>query len=144
MKKLFVLICAAIVSTPLFAGDDRAISVDRFPAPARQFIDLHFKDVKVVLSTVDREMFDTTYEVFFADGRKVEFDSKGAWSEIDCHHARVPDGAIPEAIRRYIADNYPERYVTEIDRDRRDYEVKLDSGLELTFDLQFRLIGIDD
>ena len=29
-------------------------------------------------------------------------------------------------------------------RDKRDYEVKLTNGLELTFDLKFNLIDIDD
>lgn len=31
-----------------------------------------------------------------------------------------------------------------IDRDKRDWEVKLDNGLDLKFDLHFRLIEIDD
>ena len=31
-----------------------------------------------------------------------------------------------------------------IDRDRRDYEVELDNGLDLKFDLKFRLIDIDN
>ena len=34
--------------------------------------------------------------------------------------------------------------IVSIDRDKRDWEVKLDNGLDLKFDLQFRLIEIDD
>ena len=36
------------------------------------------------------------------------------------------------------------RKITAIDRDRRDYEVELDNGLDLKFDLKFRLIDIDN
>ncbi len=144
MKKLFVLLCAISVSLPLMADNDRPIEIDRLPAPAKEFIRQHFSDAKVALVTEDRELFDTSYKVFFAGGCKIEFDRGGQWKDIDCKHARVPDGAIPEAIRSYITANHPERYVTEIDRDRRDYEVKLDNRLELIFDLRFRLIGIDD
>ena len=41
-------------------------------------------------------------------------------------------------------ENYPDRKITAIDRDRRDYEVELDNGLDLKFDLKFRLIDIDN
>ncbi|MDR2911221.1 MAG: PepSY-like domain-containing protein [Bacteroidales bacterium] len=144
MKNLIVLFCAMAVSSPLFAGDDRPIGVDKFPVPAKEFINKHFKNVQVSLSTVDREILDTTYEVFFANGCKVEFDRSGNWKDIDCKHGRVPEEAIPEAIRNYINANHKGHYVTEIDRDNRDYEMKLDNRLELEFNLQFQLIGIDN
>ncbi|MDR2882258.1 MAG: PepSY-like domain-containing protein [Alistipes sp.] len=145
MKKVILLLCAAAISTPLLADGDKPVEVSQLPAPAREFIDRHFGDVRVALATVEREMFDgTTYEVFFTDGRHVEFDGSGRWTSVDCSRDRVPEGIVPEAILRHIAANYPGRHVTEIDRDRRDYEVQLDRGLELTFDMQFRLIGMDD
>ena len=34
--------------------------------------------------------------------------------------------------------------IVQISRDKHDYEVKLSNGLELTFDLKFNLIDIDD
>lgn len=144
MKKVLVLFSALILSLPALAGDDKPIAVDQLPAPAKTFIDQFFKDAKVSLSTVDKEFLDTTYEVFFADGSKVQFDKNGKWKEIDCQYGRVPQGAIPVEIRKYVAANHPRAFVREIDRDKRDYEVKLDNGLELKFDLQGRLIGIDN
>ncbi len=144
MKKLLVLLCAMTVSSPLMADNDKPIEIGQLPAPAREFIQQHFKDAQISLATVDRSVFGSTYEVFFAGGCKIEFDKEGQWKEMDCKHSRVPAEAIPAAIRNHIAANYPESYVTEIDRDKRDYEVKLDNGLELTFDLGLRLIEIDD
>ena len=50
-----------------------------------------------------------------------------------------------ELTKQLIADGW---FVAGIDtafyRDSRDYEVKLSNGLELTFDLKFNLIDIDD
>ena len=131
------------ISFPLMA-DDRPIDVDRLPVRAKEFVNQHFKDVAVSLATVDREIFETTYEVFFVGGSKVEFDGSGQWKDIDCRHSRIPEGIVPKEIILYINANYPENYVTAIDRDTRDYEVELNNGLELKFNLRFQLIGIDD
>ena len=140
---MIVLFLALSVSLPLLAGDDRPITVERLPGQARAFITAHFADTPISLATMDKEFFDTTYEVFFTDGGKVEFDKNGNWKEIDCKYGRVPEAAVPENIRTYLAANQPGRSVKEIDRDRYDYELKLDNGLELKFDLRFRLIGYD-
>ncbi len=142
MKKLFVTMLMMTVSLPLLA-DDRPIDISRLPVQAREFINRHFKDVAVSLATVDREVFETTYEVFFANGDRVEFDRNGQWKDIDCEHSRVPEGAVPEPIRRYVDANYPENSVIVIEKDKREYEVQLDNRLELTFNLRFQLIEID-
>lgn len=143
MKKLLVLFFALTTSFSAFAADDKPISFEQLPNTAQNFITEHFKVADIALATVEREFFDTTYEVFFSDGCKIEFDKKGQWTDIDCKYGRVPDAAVPEAIMNHIQKNHPERYVKEIDRDTRDYEVQLDNGLELKFNLRFQLIGYD-
>ena len=42
------------------------------------------------------------------------------------------------------AELYPDSRVTEIERGRKGYELKLDNGMELTFGTDFRLLDIDD
>ena len=49
-----------------------------------------------------------------------------------------------ESISKFVADSYPQTKILEIDRDRRGYDVKLSSHIELKFDGQFQLVGIDD
>ena len=44
----------------------------------------------------------------------------------------------------YVNSNFPGVQVHSIDRDRRDIEVELTNGLELTFDLYYNLIDMDD
>lgn len=80
----------------------------------------------------------------FVDGRKVEFEKDGAWKEVSCKYSQVPDVIVPPRIREYVAASHPGQKMVKIERSRREYEVKLDNGLDLTFDRSYNLIGIDD
>ena len=80
----------------------------------------------------------------FVNGAKVEFTKNGEWKDVECKYGEVPAAIVPQQIRDYVAKNFAGRKIVSIDRDKRDWEVKLDNGLDLKFDLQFRLIEIDD
>ncbi|MSL47245.1 hypothetical protein GKE57_29435, partial [Escherichia coli] len=47
-------------------------------------------------------------------------------------------------IQDLIKKNYSSNKVVKIEKEIRDYEIKLDNGLEMTFDLKGNLIDIDD
>ena len=141
MKKLLILAAAvfALGTSTVSADNDRPISVSELPEKAQQFIRQHFPNEKVSFAKMERELFDTTYEVIFTSSSKVEFLKNG-----DCKYSTVPAAIIPQQIAQYVSQYYPDTSVVQIDRDKRDYEVKLTNGLELTFDLKFNLIDIDD
>lgn len=146
MKK-FLMLAAAVLLLGLLtarAGDDRPIDVTQLPERAQQFIRQHFPERKISLAKAERERFGMTYEVLFTDGAKVEFTKQGDWKEVDCKPSAVPAAIVPAPIAQYVARHYPGAAVVEIDRDRREYEVKLASGVELTFDSKFNLTDIDD
>ena len=131
MKKFTILLASLAVmasSVPAFAGKDRIITVGELPAVAQQFVQTHFKAVEVSYAKVDEELFA----------------KDGAWKEVDCKYGEVPAAIVPQQIRDYVAKNFAGRKIVSIDRDKRDWEVKLDNGLDLKFDLHFRLIEIDD
>ena len=56
----------------------------------------------------------------------------------------IPQAIIPEVIQDLIKKNYSSNKVVKIEKEIRDYEIKLDNGLEMTFDLKGNLIDIDD
>ena len=146
MKKLLILAAAvfALGTSTVSADNDRPISVSELPEKAPQFIRQHFPHEKVSFAKMERELFDTTYEVIFTSSSKVEFLKNGDWKDVDCKYSTVPAAIIPQQIAQYVSQYYPDTSVVQIDRDKRDYEVKLTNGLELTFDLKFNLIDIDD
>jgi hypothetical protein len=144
MKKIILSLVCFVIATAAFADKDKPISVDRLPANSKQFIATYFADSKVSYAKVETDFLDKTYAVVFVDGNKVEFNKKGEWKDVDCKYSQVPSGIIPKKIRDYVAANHSDQKIIEIDRDRRDYEVKLNNDLELKFDLKFNIIGIDD
>ena len=146
MKKLLILAAAvfALGTSTVSADNDRPISVSELPEKAQQFIRQHFPNEKVSFAKMERKLFDTTYEVIFTSSSKVEVLKNGDWKEVDCKYSTVPAAIIPQQIAQYVSQYYPDTSVVQIDRDKRDYEVKLTNGLELTFDLKFNLIDIDD
>ena len=78
------------------------------------------------------------------DGLRVEFDGKGNWTELKCKYSQVPVRLIPSGISKYVKSNYPSAKVIEIERDRNEYDVKLSTGLEITFNKKFQVIDIDN
>ena len=147
MKRLTIILAPLFVALsvlPASAGNDRIITVGELPAASQQFISTCFKEVEVSYAKVDEEWFDKEYKVVFVDGSEVEFVRSGAWKEIDCKYGEVPAGAVSAPIRDCVAARFPGRRIICIERDRRNCEVKLDNGLELEFDADFRLVDIDD
>ena len=145
MKKLvFLLVCLFTLQTVAYADDDKPIQVTQMPQPAQQFIKQHFADSKVALAKMESDFFYKSYEVIFTNGNKVEFDKKGNWEEVNCKFTSVPAAIIPAAIQKYVTTNYPDVKVLKIERDKKEYEVKLSNRVELKFDLQFNLIDIDN
>ncbi len=145
MKRIILLsVSLMMMTTAVFADNDKPITVDQLPGAAKQFIEKYFSNVKVSFAKMETEMFDKSYEVVFADGSKVEFDKKGDWKDVDCKFTQVPDGIVPQQIKNYVATNHAGAKILDIERDSRDYEVALNNGFELKFDLKFNLIDIDN
>lgn len=145
MKTLtFILVCLfALCATTLRADNGKPIQVSQLPDAAQQFIKQHFADRKVALAKVETELMSKSYEVVFANGDHIDFDGKGNWEEVDCKSSSVPPAIVPVRIMEYIHANYPDETVVKIEKDRREYEVKLSNRVELSFDLKFNLTDID-
>ncbi|GAE84368.1 PepSY-like domain-containing protein [Bacteroides reticulotermitis] len=144
MKKLMlVLVSLFTLQTVAMADNDKPIQVGQMPQQAQIFIKKHFANNKVALAKMENDFFNKSYEVIFTDGNKVEFDKKGNWTEIDCKHGVVPTAAIPENIQKYVTTHYPDVKILKLERDKKEYEVKLSNRLELKFDSKFNLIHID-
>lgn len=146
MKKFaLVLICMLTLGTAMaFALNDKVITVNSLPATAQQFLKKHFKNAKIAIVKKENKLIRNDYEVTFANGNKIEFDSDGNWEEIDCKATAVPASAVPAKITQYVKANYPQAKVLQIDKKRSGYEVKLSNRMELEFNKNFQLTDIDN
>ena len=143
-KLIFAAISLIFCTSIVYADNDRLINVNQLPQNAQQFIKQHFSNEKVAYAKIDHDFLELDYEVVFTNGSKIEFRKDGEWEEVDCKYAKVPTAIVPIQITKFVTTNYPNISIIQIDRDSRDYEVKLNNGLELRFDLKFNLIEIDD
>lgn len=123
--------------------DVASIKIGDLPQTAQNFINTHFAGKTVSFIHSERNLLGTEYDVTFANGDKVEFDSKGEWEEVDCRYSEVPAAIVPQQIRDDINAKYPNAKILEIDRDFRGYEVKLSNRMELEYNRNFQLVDID-
>lgn len=146
MKRMMMLLCgiSLLSVSPACAGQDRVVTVAQMPQSAQQFIAQHFPASKTAYAKMERDFLEVTYEAVFTDGSKVEFGKDGQWKEVNCRYSKLPEGIVPGQILAKVRELYPDTYITGIDRDKRDIEVRLSNRLELTFDLKYNLTDIDD
>ncbi len=146
MMKKFLIILVSIFTVGVFAahaGNDKPINVNQLPLASQQFIAKYFPDSKVALAKMEKEFMSVTYDVVMTDGVKLEFAKNGEWKEVDCKYSSVPQGIVPAQIVKKVNELYPDASIVKIDRDTKDYEVELSTGLDLTFDLSFNLVKVD-
>lgn len=134
-----MFVCVAVVK----ADNEVPVTVNELPATAQTFINTHFKDKKVALAKKETGFFELSYDVIFTDGNKLEFDRNGNWKEVNCKYSSVPAAVVPQQISDYVKANYAGINILSIEKDDREYEVRLANRVELTFTLQFQLLDID-
>ena len=137
------LVCMLMQSLSSFA-DDRVIPTQQLPAAAQTFVQNTFPGKGIAYATIDRDFGKTTYDVRLNDGTEVDFDSKGTWDKVDCGFSAVPAQLVPAAIANYVKANYAGATIVKIDKERHGYDIELSNDLELKFNKQGQLIGIDD
>ena len=143
MKKIVLSLMGLVVWAASWAAGDKLIRFEELPEAARATVNRYFDADQVASVKQEYEWLGSVYEVKFYDGTEIDFLGNGEWKEIDCTPRALPAGLVPSGIARLIEKRFPERKGVKIERDRRDWEVELDDGTDLKFDLQFNLIDID-
>ena len=67
------------------------------------------------------------------------------WREIKSRSRAVPSAVVPAQIADYVARHFPRTFLVGIEHTCREWEVKLNNTIELTFDdKRFALKEYDD
>ncbi len=120
------------------------IEFNDLPVMAREFLNTHFPNETISYIMEDSEVFDHSYEVHFTNGNNVDFKSDGEWYSVDCRKDSVPSSVLGQEICSYIAENHSGCYAVEIEKDFLQYDVELNNGLKLIFNLSFEFERYDD
>ena len=140
---MIAICCMVSCNMVANAGNDKPISVNALPAKAQTLLSQHFNGQKVMLATIESGVVSRSYDVVLQNGTKLEFDKKGNLTEIDCKQGIVPTQFIPQTIKNYLKENYRGEAVRKIEWNKKEYEVELTNGIDLTFNKHFQLIDID-
>ena len=140
MIAIYCILSCNILAT---AGNDKPISVTTLPIKAQILLTNYFGNQKVALATIESGVVNKSYDVVLQNGTKLEFNKKGELTEIDCKQGVVPVNLIPLSIKNYLQNNYPGQSVKKLEIKKKEYEVELSTGIDLTFNKHFQLIDID-
>ena len=146
MRKFFIAMIVSLVAFGVSAAelDDTPIDAKNLPTAARKFLKHAFPECEVSFASKDVDFMDTEYKVVLASGYVIEFDSKGAWKDIDGKGKALPESVIPTAVTHTIQKRFPGRVITDLSLDRGNYAVKLDNGLEVELNSAGKILEIDD
>ncbi len=143
-KWILAIACVITLGATAYADNEKPIGIGQLPATAQQLIRKNFSKHKVALAKVESSLVEKSYDVIFTNGDKVEFDRSGNWTEVSCKTSGVPAAVIPAAIASYVSKNYAGSRIIQIERDRKEYDVTLSNGMEITFNAKFQVTDIDN
>ena len=123
-----------------FVSCDRAVSPEKLPAQAKQFLAGHFNGVEVLSVRKDGGQ----YEVVLFDGTELEFTRGGKWIKVDCGMNPLPAGILPANTTHYLTSKFPANFATHVKYERKRYEVELNNDLDLLFDKNGNFMVFDD
>ena len=146
MKKSVFFLAAfmsMMMQTVSTFASDRIITKEQLPAAAQTFIQKTFPKQAISYAKID---FDgrKTYEVRLSNGTEVEFDKNGTWDKVDCNYSAVPANLVPAAIADYVKTHFAGATIVKIDKERYGYDIEMSNDIDLKFNYQGVLIGMDD
>lgn len=121
--------------------EDRYIPATELPEEVLAFINTNYPEQTIVMAEID----DDGYDVYLSNGIEIEFDFNGRIDvDMQDDDDRLIDASsLPQVIRDYITTNYPNASIRYVEIDAREYNLYLDNGVELYFDLNGNLLEID-
>lgn len=132
MKKILCyLLC--LISIPLLA--QKGISLEKLPKEAAEFITANFQESVVEKIEVKNSTLESkVYKVTLKNGAEILFNGKGVWTVIDYQDNAVPDKLIMKEILDYVNSHYKGDLITQIAQTKGEYNIELQSDVELLFD----------
>ena len=146
MKKLTGIFAALMMVVFISSCDkDEKIAIDQLPSAAQVFLDEHFASQPVVSLRKDKDgRSGLEYEARLDSGIEITFDQDGSWQEADApDNVALPTSFILPSIVNYVAAEYPNIGINNIDREVQGFDVELTNNVDLIFDTQGNFVRID-
>ncbi len=122
--------------------DTDLISYQNLPNEAQTFVSQYFSDVTVLKTEIES---NGGYSVDLSNGTEIDFNSTGIWVKVDARDGQTLSNTefIPQTIKTYLAEMYPDFPVNGIEKITTGYEIELvNSEKEVMFDLNGNYTGV--
>lgn len=124
-------------------AQDRYLETNEYPNEITSYIDTHFPNGDIVSIKEEKGKRKTEYEVKLRNMEELEFDQDYAVTCVESKES-LPESVVPQKIRDYVTQNYPDRNIEEWKKKKRGQEIELDNGLEIKFDFDGNFVKLDD
>ncbi|SKB52976.1 Putative beta-lactamase-inhibitor-like, PepSY-like [Salegentibacter holothuriorum] len=130
--------------------DDEEIDPAVLPQNILDFISDNFPGLGIDEAELEN---NGNYEIELENDIELIFDGDGnflgqAKDENEAEEGEAEEdinpAELPQVIQDYIAENYPDNTIIEAEVDEDEYEVTLNNGIELEFDLEGNLLSVED
>ncbi len=105
------------------------------------FVGTYFPQVSI--RKVERD--GNKYEVELTDNTDIDFNLSFEWKKIDCDdsnvYGSVPTELVPVQITDYVAANFPNNHIDQIEKKYYGWDVELNNDHEIKFDSNFNVIS---
>lgn len=123
---------------------DKVVDDTELPGAAKEFVETHYPTSTIKQVVKERDDLQNTYDVILDNQVKLSFDNSGACYEAESPNAlKLPDSMIPTNMLEYVTTNYPDAFIIEWDKDKTDQEIKLNTNVELIFNLSGGFLRVD-
>jgi len=143
-KTCLLVLAAMMMACSTHADSKTAIALAELPQAAQEIISTYFVDQTVAYITMEKDWLDVEYEVRMQNGTELDFDKQGLLQSVDMQMMAIPEGLVPELIKQYVVQHFPQAKIVKYSNDTRKQEIKLDNGLELEFDKTGQFLRLDD
>ena len=146
MKKLQVLGIIATLGLLLFAtscDEEKGLSENEIPNEITTYVTTHFPTNNIIRVTEDKDGTRKSYDVVLSGNIKLEFNRQREITDIDSS-SRLPDSVIPQAIRDYVSENYPDNFITDWELEDNHQQVGLNNDVDLEFTMDGEFIRVDN
>ena len=146
MKKLQVLGIIATLGLLLFAtscDEEKGLSENEIPNEITTYVTTHFPTNNIIRVTEDKDGTRKSYDVVLSGNIKLEFNRQREITDIDSS-SRLPDSVIPQAIRDYVSENYPDNFITDWELEDNHQQVGLNNDIDLEFTMDGEFIRVDN
>ena len=146
MKKLQVLGIIATLGLLLFAtscDEEKGLSENEIPNEITTYVTTHFPTNNIIRVTEDKDGTRKSYDVVLSGNIKLEFNRQREITDIDSS-SRLPDSVIPQAIRDYASENYPDNFITDWELEDNHQQVGLNNDVDLEFTMDGEFMRVDN